>query len=143
MNCSRPFLLPRLDDGVRTEITEITNLLRRESRQKISQHGKARRFDREKHAAAIRVKGQVDHRARGPSTQSSRESLNLAYHGAPRRATWIQYQATGATPRSRGRHDRCVPAGNYAGVFLILISNGFLRCHQAQGNGRGGPLSRL
>ena len=89
----------------------------------------ARRFHRQEHALAF-ARGSGEHR---PADINAivEESLNLAYHGA--RAEKPGFNITlEARLRSGSRHDRPVPAGNYAGISQSDFKRLLCR-HQAQG----------
>ncbi len=110
-----------LDDKVREEIDELTEMLRG-NLEKVVQHGKRadsivknmppRRYQRDRRGEP---QPRLSRRARG--------EVRIQYHAAAR-------------PRSRRRSDRPLPAGNHAGVPQPDFK-WFLRRHQAQGKRRG------
>jgi PAS domain S-box-containing protein len=109
-----------LDDGVRTEITEITNLLRA-NLDKISQHGK-RADSIVKNMLLHSREGAGDHR---PADINAivEESLNLAYHGARAERPGFNIKLQRDLDPEAGMID--VYPQEITRVFLNLISNGF------------------
>jgi PAS domain S-box-containing protein len=109
-----------LDDGVRTEITEITNLLRA-NLDKISQHGK-RADSIVKNMLLHSREGSGDHR---PADINAivEESLNLAYHGARAERPGFNIKLQRDLDPEAGMID--VYPQEITRVFLNLISNGF------------------
>jgi signal transduction histidine kinase len=109
-----------LDDGVRTEITEITNLLRA-NLDKISQHGK-RADSIVKNMLLHSREGSGDHR---PADINAivEESLNLAYHGACAERPGFNIKLQRDLDPQAGMID--VYPLEITRVFLNLISNGF------------------
>jgi signal transduction histidine kinase len=108
------------DDGVRTEITEITNLLRA-NLDKISQHGKR--------ADSI-VKNMLLHSREGSGERRPadinaiiEESLNLAYHGARAERPGFNITLQRDLDPEAGMID--LYPQEITRVFLNLISNGF------------------
>ena len=112
--------LAELDDDMRTEITEFTNLLRA-NLDKISQHGK-RADSIVKNMLLHSREGSGDHR---PADINAivEESLNLAYHGA--RAERPGFNITLQRNLDPGAGMIDLYPQEITRVLLNLISNGF------------------